>query len=249
MALDEEQTLWQNRDTDHAALDLMNYQLEEGEPADGLLTIQTKPRRRDVLLFEGSIFVKPDADTVRIEGRLSKAPSFWTRQVEITRRYDRVAGARMPVEFESVARVLIAGRSTLRMAYDYESVNNTRVGAPEPRTQRTPPDNDHCVLTRSAIVPVLSNNSIEVSGGTCVVKRYRAGCSAPCAYRKARSEIYRHTIQSVQRCHECISRLVEEVEYGIAAIIIGVERSDYIARTSRRSSIRVAISGSPRLPG
>jgi hypothetical protein len=39
----------------------------------------------------------------------------------------------MPVALESVANVRIAGESTFRMRYDYESVNGQRVGAPEAR--------------------------------------------------------------------------------------------------------------------
>ena len=94
-----------------------------------------KPRRKDLLLLEGSIFLRPeDAELVRIEGRPSKSPSFWTRQVEIVRRFQRFAGVRMPITFESSANVFIAGRSTFRMTYEYETVNGQSVGDPRPRT-------------------------------------------------------------------------------------------------------------------
>jgi hypothetical protein len=39
------------------------------------------------------------------------------------------------MEIESVAQVLIAGRSTFRMTYEYESINGQRVGNPQPRAQ------------------------------------------------------------------------------------------------------------------
>jgi hypothetical protein len=39
----------------------------------------------------------------------------------------------MPVAVESVANVLIAGRSTFRMTYEYESVNGQHVGDPQPQ--------------------------------------------------------------------------------------------------------------------
>jgi hypothetical protein len=68
-----------------------------------------------------------------MEGRLSKPPSFWTRRVEIVRWYRRIAGVRMPVALESAANVRIAGESTFRMTYEYESINGQRVGAPEAR--------------------------------------------------------------------------------------------------------------------
>jgi len=39
----------------------------------------------------------------------------------------------VPTDIESVAQVLIAGQSTFRMTYDYETVNGVRVGNPQPR--------------------------------------------------------------------------------------------------------------------
>ena len=58
---------------------------------------------------------------------LSKTPSFWTRKVEIVRRYDRIAGVRVPVSFESVASVLLAGKASFTMSYEYHSVNGVEV--------------------------------------------------------------------------------------------------------------------------
>ena len=134
-ALEGEQKMWRSGEPDRAALDETNYELEEHGPTDDLVAVSVKPRRKDILLFEGSIFVKPDGDLIRLEGRLSKTPSFWTRRVEVIRRYGRVAGVRVPLEMESVAQVLIAGRSTFHMTYEYETVNDQHVGDPQPRTQ------------------------------------------------------------------------------------------------------------------
>ena len=134
--LETERRMWESGAPDRAALTADNYVFEDrGERCDGLAGLTVKPRRRDVLLFEGSIFLRPDdGELMRIEGRLTKAPSFWTRRVEIVRWYQRFAGARMPVALESVASVLIAGRSTFRMSYDYETVNGHRIGTPVART-------------------------------------------------------------------------------------------------------------------
>jgi len=89
-----------------------------------------------VLLVEGAIFVQPsDGELSRIEGRLSKTPSFWTRRVDVVRRYQRMAGVRVPVEIESVAHVLIAGRSTFKMTYEYQTINGQHVGDPQPHPQ------------------------------------------------------------------------------------------------------------------
>jgi hypothetical protein len=138
-ALDGEQKLWREGEPQRAALTLENYVIEDRGAADSLALLGVKPRRKDVLLFEGTIFVQPeDADLVRIEGRLSKNPSFWTRRVDIVRRYGRVADVRVPLEIESVARVFLAGRSTFRMTYEYETVNDQRVGNPQPRVSTVP---------------------------------------------------------------------------------------------------------------
>ncbi len=133
--LNAERMLWpSSTNAEASAFTTANYVFEDrGMQPDGLASILVKPRRRDVLLVDGSIFLRPeDGDLVRLEGRLAKAPSFWTRRVEIVRWFQRLGGARMPVALESVASVLIAGRSTFRMTYDYETVNHQRVGTPQP---------------------------------------------------------------------------------------------------------------------
>ena len=124
---------------DRAAFTTDNYVFEQGATQpDGLLSLAVKPRKKDVLFVEGSIFLNPDdGDLVRLEGRISKSPSFWTRRVEIVRWFRRVAGFRMPVAIESTANVLIAGRSTFRMTYEYETVDRQRVGDPQPQRKLT----------------------------------------------------------------------------------------------------------------
>jgi len=134
-ALDGERKLWTSHEPDRAELTTANYEFaDRGLAADGAETLAVTPRRKDMLLIDGSIFVSPaDGDLLRVEGQLSKAPSFWTRRVEIVRRYARVAGVRLPISIESIAHVLIAGRSTFRMIYEYESVNGEHVADPQPR--------------------------------------------------------------------------------------------------------------------
>ena len=132
-ALDGEQKMWVAREPQRASFNHDNYEFENGTPgADGLTQVAVKPRRKDVLLVEGAIFLEPDDGTIaRIEGRLSKTPSFWTRKVEIVRQYERMGGVRVPISIESVAQVLIAGRSTFKMTYQYETINGQHVGSPQ----------------------------------------------------------------------------------------------------------------------
>jgi hypothetical protein len=135
-ALVGEQMMWRAGEPQRADLNVSNYLFQDHGAAEGLASLAITPRRKDVLLIDGWVFVKQeDGDLVRIEGRLSKNPSIWTRRVEIVRRYERVGGVRVPTEIESIAQVLIAGQSTFRMTYEYATINGLRVGDPKPRTQ------------------------------------------------------------------------------------------------------------------
>jgi hypothetical protein len=134
-ALESEQKLRREGNARRSQLDHTNYQFKDNGTVDGgLASLAITPKRKDVLLVDGWAFVKEDdGDLVRVEGRLSKNPSFWTRRVEIVRRYGRVGDAHVPLEIESIAQVLVAGRSTFHMTYEYEMVNGKRVGDPKPR--------------------------------------------------------------------------------------------------------------------
>jgi hypothetical protein len=135
-ALEAEQKMWAAQEPQRASLTADNYVFAEPgtAAADSLVAIGITPRRKDVLLVDGAIFVvAADGDLRRIEGRLSKPPSMWTRRVEIQRHYQRLAGVRVPVAIESVASILLAGKSTFTMTYEYETVNGQRVGSPQAR--------------------------------------------------------------------------------------------------------------------
>ncbi|HEV3142030.1 MAG TPA: hypothetical protein VGY57_16000 [Vicinamibacterales bacterium] len=133
-ALDGEQKMWASREPQRASLTSDNYHFQDGgRAAEGLAAVGIKPKRKDVLLVEGAIFLEPDdGELTRIEGKLSKAPSIWTRRVDIVRRYERLAGVRVPMSIESTAHVLIAGKSTFKMTYQYETINGQHIGNPQP---------------------------------------------------------------------------------------------------------------------
>jgi hypothetical protein len=127
-ALETEQKMWGG--ANRGALTLDNYTFAEpmSDP-EGLVSVGVKPKRKDVLLVNGVILLRPeDSDLVRVQGVLSKTPSFWTRRVEIVREYARIAGVRLPVRLESTAHILVAGKSTMTMTYEYQSVNGISVG-------------------------------------------------------------------------------------------------------------------------
>jgi hypothetical protein len=138
-SLEAEKKIHESGTLGRAALTPDNYVFGEGVKAGDLSAVAVTPRRKDVLLVDGSIFLLPDTgDLVRIEGRLSKAPSFWIRQVNIVRSFQRIAGARVPVAVEAVASIRLGGKASFRMTYEYETINGRQVGSPE--TPIAPPD-------------------------------------------------------------------------------------------------------------
>jgi hypothetical protein len=108
-----------------ASLTRDNYEFAIADAQeDGLVALRMTPRRRDAALVEGTLFVTAaEADLVRVEGRLAKSPSFWTRSVDVTRRYERRAGRAVLVEVRSLADVKLVGPTEFVMTYEYESVN------------------------------------------------------------------------------------------------------------------------------
>ncbi len=128
--LRDEAALWRRGDPRRNALTPENYTFEPGADASTVDEVQVliKPRRRDVLLVDGALFLSAgDGDLRRVEGRLSKNPSFWTYRVDVVRRYARVEGVRVPFATEAVAHVRVAGRSEFAMTYEYESINGRPV--------------------------------------------------------------------------------------------------------------------------
>jgi hypothetical protein len=127
-SLEAEKKLAGADSADRAALTPANYIFEPADVAGDLSALAVTPRREDVMLINGSIFVTPETgDLVRLEGRLSKVPSFWIRQVDVVRCYKRIAGVRVPISLEAVAKVRMAGRNSFRMTYQYETVNGQHV--------------------------------------------------------------------------------------------------------------------------
>ena len=114
-----------------ATLSRDNYEFNfGGRTEDGMLRLQLMPRRRDTRLVNGSaLLTAVSGDLVRVDGQLSKSPSFWVRWVKVSRTYSPVGGRMMPVGIETTADVKIAGMSTFSMEYDYQMVDGHAVNA------------------------------------------------------------------------------------------------------------------------
>ena len=124
-----EEQLFASNDPSRSALTTANYTLAGGEPAeDGLVKLFAKPKRKDISLIDGAVFVTAaEGDLVRVEGRMSKTPSFWATRVDLVRHYERLGGIRVPVRLDTTAKIRFAGTSTMSVVYDYESVNGVAI--------------------------------------------------------------------------------------------------------------------------
>ena len=127
--LENEERVFATGDAERSSFTAVNYELTPAATEEaGLVKLLAHPRRRDVTLIEGAVFVTDtDADLVRVEGRLAKNPSFWTKHVEVVKHYGRIGGLRVPVRVDSIAQMRLAGTSTLTMTYDYEMINGVTV--------------------------------------------------------------------------------------------------------------------------
>ena len=126
-ALQTEQQSHNERGADNAQLSPANYDFEVRADTGETATIGLLPRRQSPMLLNGTVTVtRRDADILRIDGRLSQNPSWWTRRVDIVRRYTRINGVRVPVEMSSRADVRVAGDATFLMTYVYTMINGRR---------------------------------------------------------------------------------------------------------------------------
>jgi hypothetical protein len=138
--LANEEKLFATRDVSRAAVTSRNYDLRGLEAAEpGVVKLLIKPKRREVSLVDGAVFVTEDeADLVRVEGRLAKNPSFWTKRVDVVRRYSRIGGVRVPTRLDSVAQLRLAGSATLSMTWEYETINGAPIATASTSTSALP---------------------------------------------------------------------------------------------------------------
>ncbi len=116
-----------------SALTDANYTMNADAPG----AVRLVPRRREPSLINGVATFDERGRLRRIEGRLSKSPSFWVRSVDVTRSYEPVGGLSLPVLVESVADVKFAGSCEFSMWIDYTVVNGQRVA--QATAHREPP--------------------------------------------------------------------------------------------------------------
>jgi hypothetical protein len=120
--IDAELDAGENQNRDQTRITPENYKFEllgleeqEGRPC---FLITVVPKHSKKYLMRGRIWVdQEDFAIVRMEGRPAKNPSFWTRKVKFTRRYQKQGNFWLARSIESESDVLIAGKSSLKIEY------------------------------------------------------------------------------------------------------------------------------------
>ena len=112
-----------------SSLARINYNFQtKGIEDDGLAHVLLVPRRKERALVAGVMLLRPDqGELVRVEGRLARNPSFWVRNVDIVRTYERIGGVVVPVAMDSKAHIRFFGSATFRMTYSYAEINGQPV--------------------------------------------------------------------------------------------------------------------------
>jgi hypothetical protein len=127
--LDGEMAVIAQGETKRSSLDPTNYKFQpNGIDRDGLANVLLSPRRKERVLVSGMMALDThDGALVRLQGRLAKSPSFWIKNVDIVRRYERVDGAVVPVSLKSTAQVRFLGDATLYMTYAYSEIDGRAI--------------------------------------------------------------------------------------------------------------------------
>jgi hypothetical protein len=127
--LDGERAVVAAGEDTRSSLARINYNFQtNGIDHDGLAHVLLTPRRKERALVVGVMLLRPDqGQLVRVEGRLAKNPSFWVRNVDIVRTYQRIGGVVVPVAMDSTAHIRLFGAATFRMTYRYAEINGQPV--------------------------------------------------------------------------------------------------------------------------
>jgi hypothetical protein len=129
--LDGEREVIAQGEAARSSLAPSNYTFQaNGVDGEGLAIVLLSPRRKERALLSGTMFLRPvEGDLVRLQGRLAKNPSFWVRNVDIVRTYERIEGVVVPVSLDTKAHVRLLGAAALRMTYDYLEIDGQPVAS------------------------------------------------------------------------------------------------------------------------
>jgi len=100
----------------------------DGSPC---LVVQATPKRRDICLFEGKVWIDAkEFAIVKIAGEPAKNPSFWIKRATFVRQYQKIEGNWLPLKDETVAQVRVFGKNTLTIYHNNYQVHLRQDPAP-----------------------------------------------------------------------------------------------------------------------
>jgi hypothetical protein len=89
--------------------------------------LRLTPKHKNKYSINGEVWIDvQDGAMIRVHGSPAQRPSFWTLSTEIERRYRRIDGVWLCEAMESTSDIFIAGRSTLKVDYDYSVVETEK---------------------------------------------------------------------------------------------------------------------------
>ena len=123
----EKERLRANKDPD-SLITPQNYSFEivgtENIGTSHCSVVHAFPKYKRTDLFEGKIWIDDkDFAIVKIAGHLAKSPSFWIKQVDFLRNYQKVNGFWLVSREEAVSAIRIFGKETLTIDYQNYTVN------------------------------------------------------------------------------------------------------------------------------
>lgn len=124
----EEERIRVNKDPD-SLITPENYALEiVGTDRIGnsdCSVVHAVPKRKEMDLFEGKMWIdNQDFAIVKITGHLAKSPSFWIKQVDFVRNYQKIDGFWLLSREEAISAIRIFGKETLTVDYRNYTVND-----------------------------------------------------------------------------------------------------------------------------
>lgn len=126
--LEEEKAQAQNSSFEKSGFTRENYVFTKTENVSDFFLVSLRAQRKGGLFINGLLFLDKQGRLLRSEGILTKNPSFMTSDVLVVVTYEEIFGARVPVSYDSRAKIRFGfGKWTMSSRYTYLSVNGFKV--------------------------------------------------------------------------------------------------------------------------
>jgi len=108
---------------------LLRTEIDGGRP---VYVLTVEPKQSHGLLYRGTIWVDAqDYAVVKLNAEPAKSPSFWIRNVQINRQYEKAGDFWLPRSDRSETKVRLGGVATLTIDYDdYRFVSTEAIDSP-----------------------------------------------------------------------------------------------------------------------